>query len=189
MSGMTQYNDVQQISIDRARWDPPKARVIDNTLEKSRLFFAGICNNSLQEAYIELAAKELIGDYAMTGDPGEYDRIISMYPAAFEKRYNELDSTDPVKKTRIAETRAWEDLLQESKKCFRKFTKAPGNEVVLAVIREHSHDMKGNNTILVDAQDAANPFRRQEENPGIQQNDSPADNVGQPGCDNSHSGE
>jgi hypothetical protein len=169
--------EVQQIPVDKARWEPPRARIVDNTLEKSKLFFAGICNNSIQESFVELASKELIGDYTMVGEPGEYDRIIGMYNAVYQKKLNELSGEpDRIKRQKIAEARTWEDLVQEAKKCFRKFTKAPGNEVVLAVIRERSHDLKGNDTILVDGQDAANPFRPQEKDPSIRPPNSPTNN-------------
>jgi hypothetical protein len=109
--------------------------------------------------------------------PGEYDKLLQKYDGMYEAELGKLrGDEDRLTKEKIASTRAWLNLVNDAKQYFKKFTKAEGNEVILAVIREKSHDKKGEETILVDAQDAANPFRPTQENTSIRPDDSPAYN-------------
>jgi hypothetical protein len=65
---------------------------------------------------------------------------------------------DRMKREKIASSRAWLKLLGDAKKHLAKFTHAQGNEVVLAVIREKQFDKNGNTIVIVDGQDASDPF-------------------------------
>jgi hypothetical protein len=153
------YEEVSQIRVDRARWEPPKARIVDTALEEDKMLVQGLCNNSIQEAFIEPAATLVIGSIMEVAGSGEYDKLMATYDTVYKEELAKLaGETDRVKREKIAASRAWLRLVNEAKKTFAKFTRAQGNEVVLAVLREKQHDKHGNETILVDAQDASDPF-------------------------------
>lgn len=137
---------IDTLTSGRPKWIPPHERVLDTASQMMQTFVASLCNNTIIESNIAMAAR---GIMVYLLNEKEAEEIMKSFDSVFKEELShmtEQDGTAPEIR-KIAYNNAWMRLLSRAMAKVNKY--ADGIEAQVCVVRKKTHDHNGNEITLM----------------------------------------
>jgi hypothetical protein len=145
------------ISLDRPSWEPPKIRAVETLLEEHKILTTGLCNNTIVDANIEPAIRNII-ILAQSIDKRIGD-VMADFEDEVKKEKDKIKNSggSNIDKTKVDSTaynRALIAIEGKAMAAISKFIQGEGTEMKIARVRAKQYDDKGNVYFLMEPDEA-----------------------------------